>query len=364
MDKILPLKRSWIMLFLLFLLKCIFCEYHTLDPNQTPSTRLQEVVSKSSSYYSETWSQQITQVNHHTTTVQPQATYAPADGYVAPYVSQVLCGLENASNNQELNEIYHTQTTYPLTFVPDDDNEVPVTLAVNNYVYTMKNQPANIFHSFQIKIINSPFTGVYKMFVPNQPFESFYQINTNEFNHNEGTLNHTYSCSQQDSCLLTGLLQYQMIFVRLYENGKQEKDYDFYDFYIGNCDDNEVEYDQFNNKVSDRCIPFEMICLDPSALGGNCNTAIASDYINYGEANLDAYLTQDSTIKARGYYPDPSFDACRSGTACDYLKTKSKDTSETITKSSTSNFSNYGMATQASSFSFLSLLAIALNILA
>lgn len=351
------------MLFLWFLINSVFCEYHTLDPNQTPSTRVDEIVTKTSSYYSETWTQQITQVNQHTT-AQSQVTYAPASGYVAPFVSQVLCGLEDASDNEELNEIYHTQTTYPLTFVPDDDDEIPVTLAVDNYVYSMKSQPANIFHSFQIKVVDSPFTGIYKMFVPNQPFESFFQLNTNEFDHNEGTLNHTYSCSQQDSCLLTGLMQYQMIFVRLYENGKHEKDYDFYDFYIGNCDDNEVEYDQFNNEVSDRCIPFDMLCLEPSAIGGNCNTGNATNFINYGEANLDAYLTQDGTIKARGYYPDPSFDACRSGTACNYLKTKTTDASETLSKTTAANSSNYAIGSYGSSFSLLSLLALALNILA
>lgn len=309
----------------------VACELHPINPQNVANTFISQWVTAGpavESTSSDLTASLVTNVPA-VATGQP----VPLTDTRIPYRSRYLCGLELANGYSQLNDIYHTQTTFPLTFTALDQ-EIPVTFAADNYVYKLADQPVNIFHTFHLKIINSPFTGIYKMFVPTQPFESFYQINQNTFNNLEGTLNHTYSCSQTDSCLLTGLLQYQLIFADLDRNGKQEKDYNFYDFYIGNCDDTQVQYNQFNDDVSTRCIPFNLLCLSPDS---RCSTGDAPEYLPFVEPNLQHFLTQDGPVHATGYFPDPSFDACRRDEGCDYLKTTSS-LGPLTTASQTENF--------------------------
>lgn len=208
---------------------------------------------------------------------------------------QYIC---NNNDHLILKSSIQTDNFYPITLSGDSD--IPITLGVNNYIYE---ELSTLYHEIDVKVIKSPFQGLYIAYPAIVPQEGFYE---NRFRDNLGELFRIrYSTPRNVSCLSTNLIQFKMIFADEQDN--------LYNYYFGNCNGNEVSYDsEFNASY---CINHEFICYDQAK--NRCDQA---DYgIALEQALLNGMSLEDNSISITGYYPTTSL-SCFNNQPCTLTK--------------------------------------------
>lgn len=216
------------------------------------------------------------------------------------------------NNNNHLIQAKSIQTDnyYPVTISGDSDK--PITLGLNNYIYE---DESTLYHEIDLKVIKSPFDALYIAYPAIVPQEGFYG---NRFRDNLGELFRVrYSTPRKMSCLSTSIIQFKMIFA--------DEDENLYTYYLGNCDDQEVFYDDAFDPSN--CISYQFLCYNEAE-----NVCDDADYtLGLEQAVLNTMGLDGTTISITGHYPTTSL-SCFSNQPCTLTKysTLSIMTSNTV----------------------------------
>lgn len=197
-----------------------------------------------------------------------------------------MCDLYNVNSEAGSQTALQTDRFYPKTIVPQE-LDIPVTLAMNNYLYRENSHLNLVYHDIAVKVLDTYFDELYVAApgIASDEVNQIYQVRARD---NLGDLFQIrYATFDNSSCLGTNLIQFKMIF---------KKDDALYEYYFGNCNSSEVLYESFNSDSP--CIPMDFLCYND----GFCDRGTYS--LALEEARSDPLILVDKEdLHVTGRFP-------------------------------------------------------------